>query len=170
MRLATDCLTAQGLYQDAMDEYDQARIDAATLEDSVLAVVDWLAVLELATGNHTDAVGGSVPSRMKSALDLLQHNSATTSHDLPVKFAVAEAYPNPFNSTTTIKYSLPEAGHVKVAVYDMAGRVVSELVNGDRAAGEMTTSWNGSGAAAGVYFCRVEAGDKVGVTKLLLVK
>ena len=53
----------------------------------------------------------------------------------PKAYSISEAYPNPFNPVTNFKYNMPEDGMVQVAVYDINGRMVSELVNGYRTAG-----------------------------------
>ena len=54
---------------------------------------------------------------------------------LPTEFAITSAYPNPFNSVMLIGYSLPEAAEVRLSVYDVTGRLVSELVRGKVSAG-----------------------------------
>lgn len=106
---------------------------------------------------------------------------ATTPNGLPEVFAVHPNYPNPFNPTTTIKYDLPEASHVSLVVYDLLGRKVTELVNGPKAGGYHSATWNpstssGQVLASGVYFARFTAKDSSGnvrlnkVSKLVLTK
>ena len=75
-------------------------------------------------------------------------------------------YPNPFNPTTQIKYDLPEASHVMLAVYDILGRKVAELVNGQVAEGYHTARWNALDVSSGVYFARFTATDANGAVKL----
>ncbi|AFN73325.1 hypothetical protein MROS_0081 [Melioribacter roseus P3M-2] len=89
---------------------------------------------------------------------------------LPVSYSLEQNYPNPFNPTTTIKFSLPEKSIVKIAVYDLLGRLVANLVNGEYAAGYHTIQFNASDLASGVYFYRIEANDFVSVKKLMLLK
>jgi aminopeptidase N len=77
---------------------------------------------------------------------------------------------NPFSTETRIAFSVPEAGRAVVAVYDVAGRLVARLVDGEVSAGPHEIVWDGSRAAAGVYFCRLEAGGSEASEKLLIVR
>ncbi len=89
---------------------------------------------------------------------------------LPVTYSLSQNYPNPFNPTTTIRFALPNAGDVSLAVYDILGRKVAELVHGNLTAGYHTVNFNASNLASGVYFYRIHAGDFVSVKKLMLLK
>ncbi len=169
-RFATDCLTAQGFYDDALAEYDQARQDAECLNDSVLAIVDYLSVYELVHGHGTEAAGGDIPGRLAKAMDLLKGDRNGSSATLPTHFEVGSAYPNPFNSTTTINYALPERGMVSAGVFDMSGRLVTRLYDGAQEAGRHSLRWRADAAPAGVYLCRIGTGTTYSTTKLVLVK
>jgi len=83
---------------------------------------------------------------------------------------VCEAYPNPFNPSTTIRYEVPESGEVRLSVHDMLGREVSLLVNERVEAGTYEVKFDGSGYASGVYFCRLTAGSLAQIRKLLLLR
>jgi len=78
--------------------------------------------------------------------------------------------PNPFNPVTAITYYLPEDGHVRLAVYDVSGRLVRVLEDADRSAGRHSVTWDAAGMASGVYFYRLEAAGKVLVRKAVLLK
>jgi hypothetical protein len=83
--------------------------------------------------------------------------------------------PNPFNPRTTIRFDLPAAGSVRLAVYDVAGRLVRVLVNGDLPPGTREAVWDGSDSsgramASGSYLARLEAGGKVEVVRMGLVR
>ena len=85
------------------------------------------------------------------------------------------SYPNPFNSTVTIDYTLPETGNISIKIYDIAGRLVSTLVDEQKPEGEYSTQWNGANSngnnvSAGIYFYRVETGKFVQTKKMLLMK
>ena len=81
-----------------------------------------------------------------------------------------DCYPNPFNSTTEIRYALPRASHVSLRVFDVTGREVSVLVDRVIPAGEGVVAFDAGALASGVYFVRLSAGE-VGVTrKVLLVR
>jgi hypothetical protein len=90
--------------------------------------------------------------------------------DLPTQFALEQNYPNPFNPTTTIRYALPEAASVKLAVYNALGQEVAVLVQGSQTAGFHEARLDGSGLASGVYVYRLEAGRYTDQKKLVLVK
>jgi hypothetical protein len=86
------------------------------------------------------------------------------SDDLPEAVSLAPNYPNPFRGRTTIVYQLPEADHVRLELFDLQGRLVSVLVDGEATAGEHNVSYDATGRAAGVYFIRLQTrgGTRVG--------
>ena len=76
---------------------------------------------------------------------------------IPAGFALAQNYPNPFNPSTNVNFQLPIGGSVKLAVYDLLGREVAILVDEWKAPGTYSAQWNGTNAASGIYFYRLEA-------------
>ncbi|GBD89322.1 hypothetical protein BMS3Abin04_00026 [bacterium BMS3Abin04] len=88
----------------------------------------------------------------------------------PAKFELSQNYPNPFNPTTNIRFTLPEAGIVKLAVYNLLGQKVADLVNGNMEAGFHNITFNGSNLATGIYIYRLESGNNVMIRKMQLVK
>ncbi len=91
-------------------------------------------------------------------------------HAVPTTFALDQNYPNPFNPSTIITYSVPQATHVLLSVYDERGRKVLKLVDRNRAPGTYRVSFDGSKLASGVYYCRLVAGDFKVVRKMMLLK
>ncbi len=89
---------------------------------------------------------------------------------LPGTFALEQNYPNPFNPATEVGYQLPAAGRVKLAVYDLLGREVATLVNERKEPGRYSVRFDAGGLPSGAYFYRLEAGGKVAVKKLVLVR
>ena len=89
---------------------------------------------------------------------------------LPPSFSLSQSYPNPFNPSTTIEFSLPQTGFVRLKVYNILGEVVATLVNEKLNVGTYTTQWNASGLASGLYFYRLQAGEFVDTKKLLLLR
>jgi hypothetical protein len=75
---------------------------------------------------------------------------------LPKEYGLDQAYPNPFNPTTTIKYQLPAASKVTLKVYNLLGQVVDVLEDGIQNAGYEQVEWNASSLASGIYFYRLE--------------
>ncbi len=88
----------------------------------------------------------------------------------PAAFAVAQNSPNPFNPTTTINFTIPEAGLVNVDVFNVAGQKVQTLVNNTMEAGNHTVTFDGANLAAGVYFYTVKAGEFSKTMKMTLLK
>jgi len=85
-------------------------------------------------------------------------------------FAVDQNTPNPFNPTTTIGFTITEAGHVSVDIYNVAGQKVDTLVNDAMSAGRHSLVWDASGMSAGVYFYTVKSGDFSKTMKMTLLK
>lgn len=99
----------------------------------------------------------------------------TTTSTVADKFSLSQNYPNPFNPSTTIKFSLPSNGMTSLKVYDLMGKEVSSLVNGNMNAGEFTTQFNGANLSSGMYFYKLEFNGVDGKSfseqkKLMLVK
>ena len=81
-----------------------------------------------------------------------------------------EAFPNPFNPSTTIRYSLPTSDHVVLRVYDILGREVARLVDGVQQEGRHEVSFDASRLPSGVYLYRLETGSETVSRQLLLMK
>jgi hypothetical protein len=94
---------------------------------------------------------------------------------VPTEFSLEQNYPNPFNPTTTIRYTVPATGSVKVEVYNILGARVATLVDAVQEAGFYDVQWNGCAdnnipVASGVYLCRVQSGSSSGIKKMMLLK
>ncbi len=94
----------------------------------------------------------------------------TISNTVPDKFNLEQNYPNPFNPSTKIKFNLKTTGVVKLAVYDITGREITQLVNSNLTPGTYLYTFDGKGLASGTYFYRLEADGFVETKKMLLVK
>jgi hypothetical protein len=96
--------------------------------------------------------------------------------DLPrTGLRLEQNHPNPFNPSTTIRYSLPARSHVRLAVYDLAGREMAVIRDDMQAAGAHEERWSGIDRAGqplgtGVYFLRLEAGGEARTAKITLMK
>ncbi len=90
--------------------------------------------------------------------------------DVPHRFQLFPAFPNPFNPTTKIQYSLPVATHVSLKVYDMVGRQVKVLVNEFKTSGSHIVDFDATGLASGLYAYRLEVTGFSKVEKIMLLK
>ncbi len=88
----------------------------------------------------------------------------------PSSFELLQNFPNPFNPATQIIYSLPEASHVEISVYNIRGEAVTKLVNERQESGSHTVVWNAEKVGSGVYFIRMQAGRVERIKKCLFVK
>jgi hypothetical protein len=88
----------------------------------------------------------------------------------PSEFQLDEAYPNPFNPTTTIHFHIAATAHVSLKVYDQLGREATALIDGIRQAGSHQMLWNASQYPSGVYLCRLQIEQRIETIKLLLLK
>ncbi len=147
-------------------------------------------------GNNilTDIVEGALPGEALSVMvwDSVSERQVTmesvnTSDDLsyqtdaifigklgdavqPLEFGLANAYPNPFNSMTRVSYSLPSAERVKLAVFDVSGREVTRLVDGEINAGVYSVSWQAVEVSSGVYFIRLSSSSQTSSVKVILMR
>jgi hypothetical protein len=85
-------------------------------------------------------------------------------------FSVAQNAPNPFNPTTTISFTIPEAGNVSVEVFNVAGQKIDTIANELMSAGNHSVTWDASGFSAGVYFYTVKSGEFFETMKMTLLK
>jgi outer membrane protein assembly factor BamB len=99
-----------------------------------------------------------------------QEYADLSAEDLPVAYALGENYPNPFNSSTTISYSLPEAGHTIISVLSVSGQKVATLLDEYKEAGTHSVQFDGNNLASGVYFYRMESPGYSGALRMLLIK
>lgn len=88
----------------------------------------------------------------------------------PAVYELTQNYPNPFNPATTIRYSVPAVGMVKISVYNMIGEKVADVVNDYVTAGSYEVSFNASQLSSGVYFYKIEAGSFVKTMKMTVLK
>jgi len=89
---------------------------------------------------------------------------------IPDKYSLSQNYPNPFNPSTTIKFSIPRAGHVNITVFDVLGREIDKIVNEFLNAGTYSVKWDASNLPSGIYFYRLESGGFITTKKMILLK
>ncbi|GIV58759.1 MAG: hypothetical protein KatS3mg042_1672 [Rhodothermaceae bacterium] len=139
----------------------------------------WMTRLQLTAGDtpiHTVTLKSTSNPYNLFLVDDLYIDSpvATTRHtqpgtDLPASFDVG-SYPNPFNTSTALRFTLPADAHVMIAVYDVLGRQVAQLLDERRVAGTHQIRWQAGNLPSGLYLYRVQAGDKVRTGRVVLAR
>ena len=108
-------------------------------------------------------------------LRLSRRRGCSEDASVPSTFTLSQNYPNPFNPETTIRFDLPKAQEIELAIYNLAAQTVATLVQGHRAAGSYSVRWDGRTdagleLASGVYVYRLTSEERVETRKLLLMK
>ena len=89
---------------------------------------------------------------------------------IPEEYSLGNAYPNPFNPATTMKFGLPVNGEVTIQVYDLQGRKLVTLVDNTMKAGYHTVIWDANRYSSGIYFVMIESSNMMVTQKLVLIK
>ncbi len=172
----------------ALNSYDWSFTDASgdgefLLDDDMAYdqdLLDWFDGLEVgATVDYVRGIVtysfGSWKLEVRSMADIGENSVNEDAQARPLEFALNPVYPNPFNPTTHISYTLPENNSIQLIVYNSLGQMVRTLVNGTQKAGHHTAYWdgmadNGRQVASGIYFLRLVSGQQRQVQKMVLTK
>ncbi|MCX6601557.1 MAG: T9SS type A sorting domain-containing protein [bacterium] len=130
--------------------YRDATVEAGTIYEYRLTSVDY---------------NGTVHALGTQSIPVVQHDPVMVS-----EYRLYPNYPNPFNPTTTIAFDLAEAGHVSLRVYDVMGREVAVLVNGNLPAGRHREVFDAQGLPSGVYVYKLTSGSFTDMQKMVLLK
>jgi hypothetical protein len=90
--------------------------------------------------------------------------------ELPQAFGLGSTYPNPFNPSTTIAFSLAQSGLTKVTIYNLLGQQVETLQENVLPAGQHQVQWDASAHASGLYFVHLQQNGRHDVRKMMLIK
>jgi photosystem II stability/assembly factor-like uncharacterized protein len=119
--------------------------------------------------NNTGWLAGDNGSIVKSTNAGLTYTNKIID-EIPKTYVLQQNYPNPFNPSSIIGYQLPANNFVKLVVYDITGREVQTLVNGQLRSGTYEVTFDGSGLNSGVYFYKLTAGDFSETKRMVLIK
>jgi hypothetical protein len=89
---------------------------------------------------------------------------------IPLQYELYQNYPNPFNPSTVIRYSIPNISFVNLTVYDVLGKEITVLVNGEKQPGYHEVTFDATSLPSGIYFYRLNTGSSVITKRLMLVK
>jgi flagellar hook assembly protein FlgD len=111
----------------------------------------------------------------KEIMNTTKFSFGTVGNNKVDKDISASIYPNPFSTNTEIKFTQPADSHVKVVVYDMMGKQVNNLFEGNLPAGIQTISWNGNDQsgnqlAKGLYTCKIQSGSNSSTYKIMKIR
>jgi hypothetical protein len=146
----------------------------ATLSDTTQWFTHWIAVRFAPT--HAGEVYGELTFMLDSVEQSVGlfgvgvNPSAALAPQLMPNNLSLQIFPNPFNLSTEIRYTLPKAGDTKIILFDVLGRNVRTLELTDKSAGAHTLRLNAEGMASGVYFVRLESGEQQQTVKVMLMK
>ena len=120
------------------------------------------------------AAEGGIPLPSNGGEAIFNSVTGVEENELPTAFGLAQNFPNPFNPTTTIEYSVPEASDIRVGIYNLLGQEIRTLAVGDHQPGFYTTMWdglnqNGIRVESGVYLYRMSSTTGYSATKKLVL-
>ncbi len=157
-------------------------LSSAELEDIVEEHMDadesktfvWTVFLVADDGEEVQVSDKDGPEFIPAYREVLIQGSLTTSgeaeDELPRTVELKQNFPNPFNPTTVISFAVPEDTDVRLTVYDVLGRQVTQLVNEHKSAGTYEVNFDATRLSSGVYIYRLEAGETIRTKRMMLVK
>ena len=122
---------------------------------------------KLLSNGKLTTLEGEVPTWSDNGLFMVSSLSQVV---IPETYSLSQAYPNPFNPTTTLSFAIPVDNEVTLSIYNLQGREVSTLIDANMDAGYHSIVWDANANASGVYFVKMMAGEYVSTQKLMLIK
>jgi len=164
-----------------IDDYDEDGIPDLMVKFDRKDLIEFLKKTGHTSGDVTLTINGQVGDTVFQGTDTIRVIGGKKSETEGEKqitqpiFGLSQNYPNPFNPETTIEYDIPEDCHVILKIYNLAGQLIKTLVNEYQTAGHYTIIWHGDNEAgqevtSGVYFYRLQAGDKAAIKKMVVLK
>lgn len=121
-------------------------------------------------GNYTVNAGHAGPLRWDSASASITITNIGDDPSNLASFKLFDNYPNPFNPSTTVRYSIPEASFTSIKIYDALGNEASSLVNENKQAGTYEVEFNASNLSSGIYYYTLQSGSFNETKKMILMK
>lgn len=181
--LATRSWVEESEFAPPLSTYAQIMLNPPTALDSAYAALDFAVTTlrqqyegEGGSGLDSEAppISAATINNLRRGVQTVLPEAPPITHEgyvlPPSGFTLEQNYPNPFNAVTTIRYYLPEAAHVRLAIYNIVGQRVAQLTDGHELGGYHTVRWNAAAVASGVYFYRLDVGGHVLSKKMLLMK
>lgn len=127
---------------------------------------------EYSVSVSADTILGDAKDSLKAAIDSLVSATvqvADNKENLPKNFSLSQNFPNPFNPSTKIKYSIPKTGYISLKVYNMLGQEVATLFSGLQKAGNYSINFDGSELSSGIYLYTLQSAGGVAITKKFIL-
>jgi hypothetical protein len=121
-------------------------------------------------GSGINPPGSTTAPPTRFSYDVVLVGISGNSNEIPKEFKLYNNYPNPFNPSTKIKFDIPQDVNAKLIVYDILGREVSRIFEGNLKAGSYSVNFDASNLPSGVYFYRLKTGSFTDTKKMLLIK
>jgi uncharacterized lipoprotein YddW (UPF0748 family) len=151
-------------------------LGALTTPENLIAIVGGVSFTDTLPPN-SDPVNYVVTAVSRNSVEsapsmsvYVAPTSIDTDSEMATEIILAQNYPNPFNPSTVIRFTLPNAGPVRLHVYDLTGRLISVMVDATLPAGVHNVNFNGDGLSSGVYLYQLEAGGQKITQRMTLLK
>ncbi len=156
-------------YSPSGDQLWIARYDGSAHE------FDWPFRLLVDQSLHVYIAGQSIEEDNDSDYTIIKYEQTQSSvgeSDLPSSQSIllCENYPNPFNSSTEIRYLMPESGHVRLSIYNIIGQKIALLVDNEQSNGYHEIKWNAENESSGIYFYKLETKNATAMESMILIK
>jgi|GEM_PF-6106516 len=180
--LVRSCRLEEGFKDEVISDLDAILTNPDTPIDSLYALLDLYYIAVRFELEDESGLGRSASSKVNlSEINVAEienqlfgitntSTEMTESTIIPSSFELHHVYPNPFNPVTNITYEIPEDSFITIAVYNLAGRKVDELVSGLVQSGRYNITWNEDQFSSGVYFVTMTAPSFTSTQKVVLLK
>jgi hypothetical protein len=140
--------------------------------DAYVPVDTFYNAIEYKVLDASDAFGRTIyPGFAAGGIQIRQASPVEDANaGIPEQFSLGQNFPNPFNPSTQIVFSLERSDHIRLEVYDVAGHCLTTLVEGRYSSGEHVVIWDAGSQPSGVYFYRLTTNSGVLTRKMLLIK
>lgn len=133
-------------------------------------------IAALPSGNIVEVASDVGYKPYWNAISIIDYSGSTTgininnNYTIPAQYKLSQNFPNPFNPSTKINFSIPQNSNVKIEIYNILGQRVRTLLNESKSAGNYTITFNAENLTSGVYLYRIQAGNFTQVKKMILMK
>ena len=157
-----DVTVEDGSYE--ITDLDPGTYTVTTDKVGYISSVSTTPVIDYAAGEFSSSADFIITEQITTSVE-------TSTSDLPESFSLNNNYPNPFNPSTQISFTLPSDGKVTLSVFNILGQTVATLIDGYLTAGKhLVTFEPGSALSSGIYFYELKYKDRIAVNKMVLMK